>query len=442
MKEFFEFLYKLISGMLPFSLLIVCGLFITLKNGFFQFSKFGSAVKLLMKAFRYTKKRNKGVSSYQAACTALSGTVGTGNIIGVAGALVYGGAGAVFWMWISAFLGMAIKYIEILLSVKYRESSIDGYVGGPMYYITNGLGNKFKKLSLIFSVFLIPAVICTGNITQTNSAVLFITHSTFLKITMGVVFALLVSVVVLGGSERICAFTEKIVPLMSVVYVALCLGIIIKNYNVIPQAFLNIFKGAFSPRSVTGGAVGGALSCFITGASRGVFSNEAGLGTSAMAHSIAVDAKEESQGLYGLLEVFIDTILICTLTALTILCSGVNIEYGKTMATQLVGTAFSVVYGKTAGILLSVMMLIFAFSSIVGWGLYGKLGSEFLFGKRGSKIFLLLYPLICIFGAVCEEKFAWQLSEFFNGCLLCINLPVLLLLHQNSRGAISVRNKN
>jgi len=428
----FSTIIDLISGMLPFCLLIIVGIFITVKGEFFQFKLFLKSVKLIKNALKESKKENNGISSFQAACTALSGTVGTGNIAGVAGAISIGGPGAVFWMWISALLGMAIKCVEITLSIKYREQKENNFNGGPMYYIINGLGDKFKIFGFLFAVAALPAVLCTGNITQTNSAVLTIGESSTVRWTFGIIFTLLTALVVFGGSKRIGAVTEKVVPIMSVLYIILSFGIILTNIKILPSAIFSIFKGAFSPRSVTGGVVGSVISCILTGASRGIFSNEAGLGTSAMAHSVAYDAKENTQGLYGIVEVFIDTILICTLTALTILCSGVNIEYGSISGAALVGRAFSNLYGGIANYLLSIMMFFFAFSSVVSWALYGQLCANFLFGKWGSAVFLFIYPFTCLVGALCDAQLAWRLSELFNGIMLCINLPVLLLLLENS----------
>ena len=441
-------LEKLVSGMLPFALLVLCGVYITFKGSFFQFRLFNKSIFLTIKAFLNKKPASKkGVSSFQSACTALSATVGTGNIAGVAGAISLGGAGAVFWMWISALLGMAIKFAEISLSIKYRKETAYGFNGGPMYYIKNGLSKKYKSLAYIFSIAGIPAVFCTGNITQTNSAISSMDSGFVVKLIAGTVFAFITFLVVTGGAQRIGAVTEKIVPVMSVVYTMLCLGVIILNIDFLPNAFKMILIGAFTPKSVTGGAVGSIITVAVTGAARGIFSNEAGLGTSAMAHSKAYDASSETQGLFGIVEVFVDTIFICSITALTILCSRVNIDYGNISSTELVVSAFSVCYGKASAYLLSIMMCVFALSSVIGWALYGDVCISFLLGKKAKKLFLIIYPFICIIGAVLNARFAWRISEFFNGIMLCVNLPVLLLLSDDflmyvKRGTKNDKEKN
>ncbi len=426
------FLQSLISYFLPLTLLVICGIFITLKGRFFQFSKFGLSIKFIIKAITSKRPKNHRLNSLQSASTALAATVGTGNIAGVAAAISIGGAGAIFWMWISAFLSMAIKYAEITLAVIFREKKEDGeYVGGPMYYIKDKLPKVLKPLSVIFALAGIPATFCTGNITQSNSAILTVSHNMTVRFILGLLFTLLTYLVIFGGAHRIGSVTEKTVPVMAVIYTVLALGVVFLNIELLPSTFKMIIVGAFNPNAVTGGIVGSVLSCVISGASKGVFSNEAGLGTSAMAHSVAYDASSQTQGLFGIFEVFIDTVVICTLTGLTILCSGVNINYGSIASAELVGKAFSVNYGSFSSALLAVMMCFFGFSSVIGWAVYGNLCSSFLFGEKGKKIFLLLYPLGCIIGAVSSVDFAWKISEFFNGIMLCINLPALLLLSDN-----------
>lgn len=423
-----KFMENLISGMLPFSLLIFCGVYITVTGRFFQFTKFFDSLKLVIKAFRSKKQTGKGISSFQSACTAISATVGTGNIAGVAGAISLGGAGAIFWMWVSAFLGMAIKFAEVKFAVFYRERQGTEFIGGPMFYIKNGLHKSFGIFGIIFVLAAIPAVFFSGNITQVNAAVLSIGTSAGTRFVFGIVFAFLTALVIGGGAKRIGTVTEKIVPIMSILYILLSLGIIIANFSFLPKAFLMIFEGAFNPKAVTGGVIGSVTTAMMTGASRGVFSNEAGLGTSAMAHSVAVDAKADTQGLFGIFEVFIDSGLICTLTALTILCSSVNIEYGSFASSELVSKALSLFYGFAAKHLLSIMMSFFAFSSVIGWAFYGDICSKFIFGDKGKKLFAILYPPTCIIGALCNAEIPWRLSAVFNGIMLCINLPAIMLL--------------
>ena len=376
--------------------------------------------------------RTDGVSPFRAACTALSATVGTGNIAGVAGAVAIGGAGAVFWMWISAFAGMTVKVAEILLSLEYREKKNGEYVGGPMYYIKNGLPKLFAPLAVLYSAAAVPAVFCSGNFTQTNSAVLSIGRSSIIRLAGGIFFALLTLIVLAGGAQRVAGFTCKTVPFMAVLYLLMTFGIIFVNFERLPNALSMIFKGAFDPSAVTGGAVGSAAAAVFTGASRGVFSNEAGLGTSAMAHSASSHTDGVRQGLFGIFEVFADTVVICTLTALSLLCSGVGIEYGKGASAELVSSAFATLYGKYAVILLAVMMCLFGLSSVIGWGYYGIVSCDYLFGKTGRRLFVILYPLACIPGALINADTAWRLSGIFNGIMLCINAAAVLLLSENA----------
>ena len=417
------FVENLISYILPFVLLMIVGLFFTFKGKCFQVKGLIKSMPLIVKAAKNSRK-GKDFNSFSAACTALSATVGTGNIAGVAGAVSIGGAGAVFWMWVAAFMGMAIKYGEITLSVIYGKGSI----GGPLNYIKKGLPSKLKKVTFIFAFATLPAVFCTGNITQTNAAVNSFGENTFVKCFIGAVFAVFTWFIIRGGIKSIGSVTEWLVPLMALVYIIFCMGVIFKNINLLPQALKMIIEGAFNPRAVTGGAVGSVLTVMFTGASRGIFSNEAGLGTSAMAHSAASDTDEKVQGLFGIFEVFLDTVVLCTLTALTILCSGVNINYGTVASTQLVGDALTLNYGKFSVIILSVMMCLFAFSSVIGWAVYGDISSEYVFGAKGREIFRFLYPLGCIAGALFDVENVWRLASFFNGIMLCINLPVLVYL--------------
>lgn len=419
--------------MLPFVFLIICGAYLTVKSGFFQFKFLPLSVKYALGGMFSRKKTGEGISPFQAACTALSSTVGTGNIAGVAGALALGGAGAVFWMWVSAFAGMVVKSAEIILALCFKEKREKGTVGGPMYYIKNGLPHSFAPLAAVFSLAGIFSAFFSGNVTQTSSAVASLGAGMGTRLLFGIIFAAVTAAVTIGGAERIGRFTEKIVPIMALIYILLTVGIIGANISALPGVFAMIIKGAFKPAAVTGGAVGSVLTAAVTGASRGVFSNEAGLGTSAIAHACAQSDEGVKQSLYGIFEVFADTIVLCTLTALTILLSGVNIEYGKTASTELAAGALNVFYGKSAAVMLAVMMCLFGLSSVIGWGLYGIVCSGFVFGKRGEKALTLVYPLFCIVGAVCRVETAWRLSAFFNGIMLCVNIFAVLTL---SGGAV------
>ena len=421
-----EFLENLISGTLPFAFLIICGIYLSFKTNFCQITGFMGSIKLTVKAF-LKREKTKEITSYKSACTAISSTVGTGNIAGVASAVSIGGAGAVFWMWVSAVLGMCIKSAEITLAIIYREKNENGFVGGPQYYIKNGLGKAFKPLGIVFCMASVPAVIAGGNMIQTNSAVVSVSAKPAERLIFGFIFAFL-CFLASGSINKIASVTEKIVPFMSALYIMICVMVLWRNIEVLPRCFKMIFLGAFNPKAVTGGAVGSIFSCMFTGASRGIFSNEAGLGTSAMAHSVAIDADPQTQGLYGIFEVFLDTILLCTLTALTILTHSVKINFGKTASSELVLDVLKTEFGNFGGISFCLMMCLFAFSSIIGWAVYGKLTVGFLLGEKGVKVFRIVYSVCSVLGAVFTSESVWRLASFFNGIMLCTNLIAVLLL--------------
>ena len=410
-------LEKLISGMFPFVLIVATGIYFTVRTGGYQFKNFGKSLRAF---FAKNESKKGGITPFSAACNSLSATVGTGNIIGVSAAIGLGGAGAVFWMWVSAVFAMCIKSAEIVAAVKFKQHKNGENYGGPMYYIKSGI------LAKIYAVCGVFACVFGGNIIQTNSAVIFLGSN--LKIAVGIIFTVITALVVIGGTQKISKFTLKAVPLMSVLYITLCLGVILSNISQIPNCFANIFKGAFNPAAVSGGAVGSVLVTVISGASKGVFSNEAGLGTAGMAYALTAGGGDaETKGLYGIFEVFLDTIVLCTLTALTILCSGGIIDYGNPK-TVLIKEAFYSVYGNFSVNLLSFMLLLFGISSIIGWAVYGINCGEFLFKKNGKKIFTVLYPVFCIIGAVLNVNTVWRLAEFFNGIMVIINLYGLLNL--------------
>lgn len=430
MDNIFLKLEAIISGMLPFTFLVVAGVYFTFKTRGVQIRKFFTSIKF---SLSQKDKTGDGISSFGAVCNSLAATVGTGNIAGVAAAISIGGAGAVFWMWISALVSMVVKAVEIVVALLYRKEN--EYKGGPMYYIRDGLGKGFGVLAVIFCIAGIFSAFTTGNITQINACVSVIGQGNFIKVVIGLCFFIAVAVIISGGAKKITAFTTAVLPLMAVLYIIFCFGVIIKNYRVIDDALLSILKGAFSPRSVTGGAVGSVYSTVITGAQKGIFSNEAGLGTAGLAHTAAQDAKVETQGFFGIFEVFVDTILICTLTALTILCSGVIIDYKSVESSGLVSKALSTLYGGFAPVVLAVMLSLFAVSSVIGWAAYGIGCAEFLFGNKGKRVFMVIYPFFCIIGAVARVDYAFRLAEFFNGIMLIINVFAVLML---SQPAISV----
>lgn len=428
MKNFFMFFENLISGVLPFIFLCFCGVYLTFKSGFFQFRFLPDSLKYALGGIFRKEETKDGISPFQAACTALSATVGTGNIAGIAGAVALGGAGAVFWLWVSASAGMIVKVAEIILALKYQGTKNGENLGGPMYYIKNGLPKGFSFLAPLFGFTAIFAVFCSGNLTQTNAAICSVSGNLTSKLIMGIVFAALTGLVIIGGAKRIGIFTEKMVPFMAVIYIIMTVTVIIANIQRVPKIFSMIFEGAFNPKAVTGGIIGSVMSPIMIGASRGVFSNEAGLGTSAMVHASAEENEGVKQSLYGIFEVFTDTIVMCTLTALTILCSGVNIEYGKIASTELVGYSMFGIYGKSSFYLLAFMMSLFGISSVIGWGFYGLVCSNFVFGKWGKKVFVFIYPFFCVIGSVLSADTAWRLSSFFNGIMLCINVFAVMLL--------------
>ncbi len=421
MERIFLRLESLVSGVFPLVFLTICGLIFTLKTGGWQFENLIKSISFSLKP----KPRIKGgMSSFSAVCNSLAATVGTGNIAGVAAAITVGGAGSIFWMWIFAFLSMVIKAVEITLSVETKV----GQRGGPLVYFKNAFPKKSSAISFVFAGFGIMASFCTGNITQVNATVEAIGGNIYIKLLIGGVFFAVSSFIIRGGLRKIARFTTATVPFMACLYIVFCLGVILENIGQIGGVFLSIIKGAFCPRSVTGGTVGTFVNCVLTGAKKGIFSNEAGLGTAGMAHSQAVDSNPETQGLFGVFEVFVDTVVICTLTALTILSSGVIIDYNKTASSGLVVKCFETVYGRFSSSSLSMMLGLFALSSIIGWAAYGIDFSRFLLGEKGQKIYCFIYPIFCFVGAVTNADTAYRLAEFFGGVMLSLNLFAVFIL--------------
>ena len=380
-------------------------------------------------------------TAFQAVCTALAATVGTGNIAGVAGAIAIGGPGAVFWMWVSAVLGMCTKFAEVTLAVYYRETNKEGdLVGGPMYYIKNGLGKNWQFLAVLFSAFGVLTVFGTGNATQVNTITTAV-NSALLScglisegavktsnLIQGIIIAALVALILLGGVKRIGQVTEKLVPFMALLYIVLSVGIILFRIQALPSVIQAIFEGAFKPAAVTGGAVGSLFMSMKKGVSRGIFSNEAGLGTGSIAHACADTRKPVKQGMFGIFEVFTDTIVICTLTALVILCSQVPVGYGQAAGAELTIQGFISVYGNWVSVFTAVAMCCFAFSTILGWGLYGARCIEFLFSEKVIKPFMVAYSLVAILGATADLGLMWNIAETFNGLMAIPNLIALFLL--------------
>ena len=418
------------------------GLYLSIRTNFLQIRKFPYAIKpTLGRIFRKRDASDGAITPFQAVCTALAATVGTGNIAGVAGAIAIGGPGAIFWMWVSALFGMCTKYAEVTLAVHYREINANGeLVGGPMYYIKNGLSKKWHWLAYLFAAFGVLTVFGTGNATQVNTITTAI-NSALLNynvisesavstsnLIIGIIIAILIAMILLGGIKRIGHVTEKLVPFMALLYILLGLGVILLNIQNVPAVFASIFRGAFQPRAVTGGIVLSMFTSLKKGVSRGIFSNEAGLGTGSIAHACADTKKPVKQGMFGIFEVFTDTIVICTLTALVILCSGVAVDYGKAAGAELTILGFTSTYGSWVSIFTAVAMCCFALSTAVGWGLYGARCIEFLFSEKVIKPFMVIYSLVAILGATANLGLMWSIAETFNGLMAIPNLIALFLL--------------
>ena len=430
-------------GVPAMACIIGVGLLLSVRTGFLQIRKFPFALKTTIGRMFHKKEAADGaMTPFQAVCTALAGTVGTGNIAGVAGAIAIGGPGAVFWMWCSALLGMCTKYAEVTLAVHYRERSATGeWVGGPMYYIKNGLGKRWQWLAILYALFGTLTVFGTGNATQVNTITTAINTALTqfhlvsdafvptLNLIIGIFCAMLVAMVLLGGIKRIGSVSEKLVPFMALFYVVLGIGVVLLNLERLPGVLKSIFEGAFNPAAFTGGIIGSLFVSMQKGVSRGIFSNEAGLGTGSIAHACADTQKPVTQGMFGIFEVFADTIIICTLTALVILCSGTPVTYGVAAGAELTISGFTTTYGSWSSIFTAVALCCFAFSTIIGWGLYGSRFVQFLF--RSNKVvrpFLVIYSFVSILGATLDLGLLWDIADTFNGLMSIPNLIALLLL--------------
>lgn len=445
-------LHQVLWGVPTVILILLVGLLLSVKTQFFQIRFFPKAFQRFISVFRRQDKEDNSVSPYQALCTALAATVGTGNIVGVAGAISIGGPGAVFWLWICAFFGMIIKCCEATLSVRYRRKLGDGeYHGGPMYMIEFGIGSKWKWLASMYALFGVVAAFGVGNATQINAVISGIhsASSAFsLQIPISVdlliaaILAGLIGCMQMGGAQRIGKITEALVPVASVVYIVLGLSILIVRAQDIPAAFSAIIHGAFSPKAVTGGAVGSFWIVCRTGASRGVFTNEAGMGTASIAHASANVKHPVEQGLMGIMEVFLDTLVICTVTALVILCSGITIPYGTDAGATLTIDAFSVVYGKWASLFLSLCLMLFAVATVVGWGLYGLRCAQYLLGYNVKNIFIILQMLTVVACTVLNTSTVWLIAECMNALMAIPNLLALVKLsNEFSQMTNEYRNK-
>ena len=432
-------------------LLVGTGVYLTCRVGFLQVRKFGYAMKnTLGKVFQKTEAGAGEITPFQAVSTALAATVGTGNIAGVTGAIAVGGPGAVFWMWISAVFGMVTKYAEVVLSVRYRERNAQGdWVGGPMYYIRNGLGKSWNWLAGMFCVLGALAAFGIGNMTQVNTIAssintaidsfggstaaytveLFGQTVPISSVMTGCVIAMIVGMVLFGGIKRIGAVAEKMVPVMAAIYIVASLIVVGGNIGSLGTVFGMIFKGAFSAEAALGGAFGITIMTTIQkGVGRGVFSNEAGLGSAPMAHAASSEKDPVKQGLYGIFEVFMDTIVICTLTALTLLCGAADkIVWGKSAGPELIAASFSSVFGAQKGsMLVAVGITLFALSTILSWSLYGSRCFEFLTGGKGVRAYQILFVIVVVIGATLKLDLVWNIADTLNGFMAVPNLVALL----------------
>ena len=450
MVNFITELNSTINGIvwgIPMMVLILgVGIYLTVCCGFPQFAHFGHIMKnTLGNAFEKKERKKGSVSPFKAMCTALAASIGTGNIAGVSGAIAIGGPGAIFWMWVSALLGMCTKFAEVTLAVNYRERNADGdWVGGPMYYITNGLGKNFKWLACLFAGFGALAAFGIGNMTQINTIAgtintaisgLFATtesEQTIIAWFVAIICAIICAFVLLGGIQRLADVCSLLVPVMAVVYITASLVVILVNITEIPTALSAIVVGAFNPSAVAGGLAGIGIKTALTkGVGRGIFSNEAGLGSAPIAHAAADVTHPVQQGIYGVFEVFMDTIVVCTMTALVVLLGvGVeNIAYGTDIGANLTILGFESVFGGgIPGVAVAICLTLFALSTVLAWALYGTRCMEYLFGHKAAKVYQVIFCLFaCIAGTV-ELSLAWAIADTLNGLMAIPNLIALALL--------------
>ena len=417
-------------------LLVGTGIIFTIRTRFVQIRKFGEGWRRLFGGFslKGAKAGKEGMSSFQALTTAIAAQVGTGNITGCATALYSGGPGAIFWMWLSAFFGMSTIYGEAVLAQKYKTVGDDGHVtGGPIYYIKARFQGKFGKfLAGFFSLAIIFALGFTGNMVQANSiSSAFKTAFDVDPRIVGVICAVIAAFIFLGGVRRIASFTEKVVPVMAIFYMVGCVVILFINHEMLIPAIKSIFVAAFDPRAILGGAVGITVrEAMRYGVARGLFSNEAGMGSTPHAHALAKVEKPQDQGVIAMIGVFVDTFIVLTLTALVILTSG-QLQAGVPGAlegTDLAQAAFNSAFGSFGNIFVAICMLFFAFSTIIGWYFFGESNVKALFGKKAVKIYAAIVVVCIIVGSALQVKLVWNLSDLFNALMVFPNLIALLAL--------------
>ena len=414
--------------LLVMMLLLAVGVIMTFCTRFVQVRKLGASIRMVWDSLRHP---TEGVSSFQAVCTALAATVGTGNIAGVAGAIALGGPGAVFWMWVSAFLGMATKYAEVVLALRYRRTDKQGNrLGGPMYYIEDGLHSKL--LAWVFALFALLASLGMGNMAQVNTIVSAVTDAVpkvrpqSAAFVTGLLAAVLVALVTMGGARRIGAVMERLIPVVAALYIVGALAVLAAHWQQLGTALAAVLEGAFSPEAIRGGSVWLAVRW---GVSRGVFSNEAGLGSAPIAHA-AAEAEPEEQGLMGIFEVFLDTIVLCTLTALAILVSGVPVPYGQTAGAPLATAALETVFGSWAAGSMALCLALLALATLMSWQLYGARCAAYLFGENGERVYRFVYLGMILAGAVMKLDVVWAFSDLCNGLMALPNLAALLYLRK------------
>jgi AGCS family alanine or glycine:cation symporter len=437
MGEILEIAYDLVWGVPALVLILGVGLYLSIRTGFVQISLFPAACRAFWRRLSGKERNGDGVSPFQALCTALAATVGTGNLAGVAGAIAIGGPGAIFWMWVCAILGMATKLAEAALSVRYRVNDGGEHLGGPMYNISRGMGRRWGWLGGVYSSFGVVAAFGVGNATQINAVITGLndcitafggTVSRQGDLVMGLILAVIILFMLLGGAGRIGAVAEKLVPFAAAAYLLLGSFVLILRFDAIPDAFSSIIQGAFSPKAATGGLIGSLMTTLRTGVSRGVFTNEAGMGTAGIAHGSADVTHPIDQGLMGIMEVFLDTIVICTMTALVILCSGVCVPYGTDMGVSLTTNAFSTVLGDWVKVFIAISLCLFAFATVLGWGLYGARCAQYLFGRSVWRKFAWLQAVTVAIAALLNTGTVWLIAEIVNGLMAIPNLIALAVL--------------
>ena len=417
----------LVWGWPLLTLLLGTGLFLTIRLGLIQIIKLPKALKLIFTA------QNHGdgdINSFGALCTALAATVGTGNIVGVATAIAAGGPGALFWMWMAAFVGMATKYAEGVLAIKYRKVDKNGQMsGGPMYYILNGLGAKWKPLAIFFAFSgVLVALLGIGTFSQVNSITSSINNLTGIRPEIiSIIVAILVGIIIIGGIQSISNVSSKVVPFMAIFYIIVCSIILLINFKSIPSAFITIVSSAFTGHAALGGFAGAVMKDAISkGVARGVFSNESGLGSAPIAAAAAKTQWPAEQGLISMTGTFIDSIIICTLTGLTLVTTGV--WSGDMSAALMTQSAFVTVFGNFGAILLSICLVLFAFTTILGWNYYGERCIEFLFGVKGLIPYRIIFIIMVALGGFLKISLVWTIADIVNALMAFPNLIALLAL--------------